>query len=467
MTARLQRAALLVSLACAACCPPAASALPTSLPIDPASAGNVVIEDQPPWEVQTYETLGDVNGNGLADVALGIGTKYRTRTFVLLGRRGNASFRVPLPPSAGFEITSRRYDLGLFAGAGDVNADGLADLVVAAFEKRDRRNRRGGAYVVFGRRDHGPVDLDRLGRGGFRIAGRERGSFAGYAVGGAGDVNGDGRSDVILSAPGFQLAFRTAYVVFGKGTSNTIHLGKLRRNGFEIRGPRRSVVGGAVTGIGDMNGDGLSDVALDMSPEALTSFDHYSEYVVFGKRSTSPVSLRRIGGHGIHLATSRWLDSFDTLDAAGDVNGDGLADLLIGVPDVSLHDDTYGFVVFGSRTLRSFRLDSLGNRGLRVSGPGADAESALGAVGDLNADGRSDIAALPPSDGDGPVFVVFGRTQSGAADMRSLGNGGVQLATGVRSPVTGIGDFNGDRRADVMLSQNRSPAPDRTLIIFG
>jgi hypothetical protein len=464
----LASAGALLALVAAAHLPAGASGLPSTLPVDLAAGANVVIRDRLPATVQSYDAAGDVNGDGLADVALGLGYgRFRGSNFVLLGRRTNASLSLPLPRGAGFEITSDHQVLGPPSGAGDVNRDGLMDVIQGAVPRRGARHRPGSAYVVFGKRDNTPVDLDDLGSGGFRIAGRERGSFTGYAVSGAGDVNGDGKSDLIVSAPGFWRVFRTAYVVFGKAASATVRLGSLGRRGFAIRGQRHALVGQAVTGVGDMNGDGLSDVALDVNPRALHSFDRYSQYVVFGKRSTSPVSLARLAGRGVHIATSRWLDSFDVLDAAGDVNGDGLADLLIGVPDVSLHDGTYGFVVFGSKALASLKLASLGSRGLRIVGEGEDAESALGAVGDLNGDGRDDVAAFPPPAVEGPAFVVFGRPQGGAADVRSLGSGGVQLVSGGRRPVTGAGDFNGDGRLDVIVSRDPLNAPQETLVIFG
>src|SRR4051794_36169745 len=84
------------------------------------------------------------------------------------------------------------------AGAGDVNGDGRADVVIGADLADPGGASSGAAYVVFGPIDAGSVDLGALGQGGFRIDGAAAGDQAGGAVAGAGDVNGDGRDDVIV-----------------------------------------------------------------------------------------------------------------------------------------------------------------------------------------------------------------------------------------------------------------------------
>ena len=103
------------------------------------------------------------------------------------------------------------------AGAGDVNGDGVPDMIVG--EPSAGSAGAGAAYVVFGSRDGGGVNLGEIGPRGFRIDGPGLHARAGYAVAGAGDVNGDGLADVIVGAP-FSDPNGTesgrAYVVFGK-----------------------------------------------------------------------------------------------------------------------------------------------------------------------------------------------------------------------------------------------------------
>ncbi len=88
------------------------------------------------------------------------------------------------------------------ANAGDVNGDGRDDVLVGALgASNNGRSRSGSAYVVFGRATTTTVDLASLGNGGFRIDGAVAGGGAGFAVSGAGDVNGDQRADVVVGAP--------------------------------------------------------------------------------------------------------------------------------------------------------------------------------------------------------------------------------------------------------------------------
>ena len=169
----------------------------------------------------TIADVGDVNGDGVSDVAVGaaaVDAPGRTDAgvvYVVFG--GTALGRLDLRTAPGFRIVGPRQGanrpLPVFAsdgppkgsmagsavaGAGDVNADGLADILVGApFAGRRGRAFSGSAYVVFGKRSTSSVDLQRLGRGGFRIDGPRRDAAAATEVAGVGDVNGDGRADVV------------------------------------------------------------------------------------------------------------------------------------------------------------------------------------------------------------------------------------------------------------------------------
>ncbi len=154
---------------------------------------------------------GDVNGDRRMDVIIGApsagnnGRDSSGSAYVVFGQRSTATIDLASLGGGGFRIDGATQGDGAgfaVSTAGDVNGDGLADVVVGAPEADNNfREQSGSAYVVFGQRTAAPVDLSALGARGFRIDGADSSEFAGCSVADAGDVNGDKRRDVLVGAP--------------------------------------------------------------------------------------------------------------------------------------------------------------------------------------------------------------------------------------------------------------------------
>jgi hypothetical protein len=288
----------------------------------------------------------------------------------------------------------------------DINLDGLADPVIGA-PLADPNGRRdaGTSYVVFGKTSafHRVLELSKLdGIVGFKVKGPVPIEYVGWSVASAGDVTNDGFPDFVLGAP----LVGSSYVVFGKasGFAPNLKLSELDgTNGFKLKLPNQpSDTRRPVAGAGDVNGDDFADVVVGDAGAAPNGSDSGSSYVVFGRASGFPANMKLStldGATGFRLDGAAEDASGASVAGAGDFNGDGFGDVIIGAPNSSPHGRFRAgvtYVVFGraSGFPASINLSSLdGTTGFKLSGEAADDQSgwSVASAGDVNRDGYSDL----------------------------------------------------------------------------
>ena len=437
---------------------------------------------------------GDINGDGLDDVLIfAPGPTYPGITYVVFGKARGFSAAADLSNidgSNGFRVVKMapsRFFFSSASSAGDVNGDGFDDVIVGAggADPNDVYN-AGSSYVVFGKssRFGTTLDVSNLnGRNGFRLDGTAINDFSGSSVSGAGDVNGDGFDDVMVStyyADPNGAYSGSSYVIFGKasGFDAALKLSSLNgNNGFRIDGlATYDFLGRSISSAGDINGDGFDDVIIGADgADPNGNIRAGSSYVIFGKAAGfgAAFDLSRIDGkNGFRLDGEAYDFSNDSVSNAGDVNGDGFDDLIIAARGVDPHVKILAgssYVVFGKASGfdAALKLSTLnGTNGFRLDGGAAydlSGESVSGA-GDVNGDGFDDLLigapnASPHGKYSGSSYVVYGKASGFGAtlDLSTLNSKSGFRIDGAANrdfagqSVSSAGDVNGDGFADLLI----------------
>ena len=417
------------------------------------------------WSHADVSSAGDVNGDGFDDVIMG----GANESFVVFGKSGGFEPTVHLSllnGSNGFRLRGVSLsDQSGFSvrGAGDVNGDGFDDLIIGAPTADIEFDNSGASYVVFGKSSGFPAtfELSSLnGINGFRLNGINTGDNAGADVSGAGDVNGDGFDDLIIGALSSDAGGTDSgesYVVFGKpqGFTPAFELSSLNgQNGFRLIGIDGGDQSGlAVSGAGDINGDGFDDLIISAPNADAGGIDSGECYVVFGKPGSFSAALDLSSLDGRNGFRLGGIGSYDqvglSVSAAGDVNGDGFDDLIVGAPECNVTLEENGqpwtfidggesYLIYGKSGgfSPSLALSSLdGINGFRLEGvfPRTGSGWSVANAGDVNGDGFDDLitsalgADLKPNRSSAGVsYVAFGKNFTGNPGTQA---GGVRADT--------------------------------------
>ena len=387
-------------------------------------------------------------------------------------------------------LPSPALSTGRIVSVGDWNGDGRPDVAVS--HTTGGAGGQGVVWIVYGQAATTTVDLSggSLPAGaGVTILGPAPASFFGQSLA-AGDVNGDGRPDLVVGAPAYlpSAVVSSVWVIFagvGAGvsalTSGTLDLSSgAGTHGYEITGPAAhgdlDQFGQSVAVAPDMNDDGLAEVVA--GAPAVTASARTNDgavFVAFGKATTTPQSssLLSSGDDGFEVMGAAAHDALGSSIDTGDFNGDGRGDVLAGA--IHANGGTgAAYLVFGKSGTANLDLAGPASTFVAINGAtsGDEAGEAVAVAPDMNGDGRSEavvcapFAAINGLVGTGACSVLFGRASAGSLSLATLGTGGFTISGALAGGIFGTsvasaGDMNGDGRGDIVIgSSNETAGPD-------
>jgi hypothetical protein len=408
----------------------------------------------PAWSVEgdqedaylgySVATAGDVNGDGFADVIVGAYGFSNGQTFEGQARLYLGSVAGPAAiPDWTAEGDSVNAFLGLpVAAAGDVNADGFDDVIVGAYGFTNPQASEGRALAYLG------SAAGLATSPAWTAEGNQRGASFGFALSGAGDVNGDGHGDVVVGALGFSNGERGEGGAFAYlGSASGLETVPAWTAESDQRG---AGFGSSVASAGDVNGDGYGDVIVGAYAHDGDLVDEGRAYVYLGSSAgvwSSPAWVAESNQGYTHYG--------DSVASAGDVNGDGYDDVIVGAYLYSYDSDSYlagrAFLYLGSKhglTTRPAWVDD-------GEGGNVNFGYSVASAGDVNGDGYGDVLVSAPQHtddqvGEGRVHLYLG-SPAGLSPSPAWFADGDQSRSFFGGRVASAGDVDGDGYGDVLV----------------
>ncbi|MDR6808332.1 hypothetical protein J2Y45_005318 [Dyadobacter sp. BE34] len=395
-------------------------------------------------------TAGDINGDGFSDLLIGASqdTNGESKEGSVLVKYGNANTDLNSASSMTLQINQANAQFGYsLAPAGDIDADGYSDVIVGArwYTNGQGQDAEGAAFIYRG------------GGNGLQgnptiIEGNQYNAAMGNRVSSAGDVNGDGYSDVLISAYLFDLnvANEKDHGIVNLYLGSSTGISAQQQPSRTFYGKHNDHMGSSIACAGDVNGDGYSDILLGAEYYDNGQFNEGGVFVYYGSKGNVGIV-----GEPVATLESNQADGWfgTAVASAGDVNGDGYSDILVGCYtfDSGQTDEGHVFVYNGG-------AEGIGTKdALTITNgkPGAQMGFSVASAGDVNADGYDDVVVGAPyyDDGEpseGAAFVYYGSVDGLITNTYHLLQKD-QANSFFGGSVAGAGDTNGDGFDDVLV----------------
>jgi hypothetical protein len=367
------------------------------------------------WSARSVCGIGDSNGDGFDDVVVGVirdeYAGYRAgAAYVLLGPLPVGEHTLTEVSSSFLYAEGESEAAGSWTSkGGDINGDGLADLLVAAMYSDRSGLNNGAVYVLYGPLTGPHALLDRADAiyDGEPLRDND---WAGRSVAGVGDVDGDGYDDFVVGADGNDRGgdgAGAAYLILGpvSGENNLVTADTIYTGEHDDHR-----LGASVAGAGDTDGDGRPELILGAFGHSLEAEEGGAIYLVDGtERGVVPLQDHEPFRYSDFPGD--WFGFF--VAGVGDSDGDGLDDIIVGAPrhDGGGVDSGAAFLFYGPLS----GSETTGSSGLFLPGEEASDEAGYSVAGggDLNGDGLDDLllgafGSDRGGDKSGAFYVVFG-----------------------------------------------------------
>ncbi len=441
--------------------------------ISDASIARIHSEVESNYHSKTVSQAGDVNGDGYDDFLISAPLDDQViddsgKTYLFFGKESGWSMEMNFSDADASFIGENLDDQSGYSvsGVGDVNNDGYDDFLIGATMNCDGNTQAGKTYLIFGKSKGWSVDLD-LSNADVSFIGEDLTALSGRSVSRGGDINGDGFDDILIGCSNYNGPGEDkgkTYVIFGKASGWT-KSGYLKdANASFIGEDNYDYSGWSVSDTGDVNGDGYDDFLIG----ALGNSDNggYSgkTYLIFGKAYGWSMDIDLSTADASFIGENPHDESGYSVSGAGDVNGDGFHDFLIGAHqnDEGAPNAGQTYLIFGKASGWPKDL-GLSNADASFQGQmiGDKSGCSISDVGNLNGDKYDDfiIGAKGNDEGgsqNGQSYLILGKSIGWSNDVNlstvdaSFIGDNLQEISGYA--VSGAEDVNGDGFNDILIN---------------